>query len=137
MYGFIYSFEPLHEKNNNLETSNKNWFWSIKILATCSVLKCTAFRATCLSTYILSFTFTYGPSEPSEPECYGDLVYKLKLVGRNGFSCQFRKKSLYVTDVTDVKDITDSLHAYILTQSWLITMLPFLIVRRWVGRQIL
>ena len=28
----------------------------------------------------------------SEPECYGDLVYKFKtLIGRNGFSFQFRK----------------------------------------------
>ena len=35
----------------------------------------------------------------SEPEFYGDLVYKLKkLIGRNGFSFQFRKKSLHVTD---------------------------------------
>ena len=35
----------------------------------------------------------------SEPEFYGDLVYKFKkLIGRNDFSFQFRK-SLRVTDV--------------------------------------
>ena len=35
----------------------------------------------------------------SEPEFYGDLVYKFKkLIGRNDFSFQFRK-SLHVTDV--------------------------------------
>ena len=36
----------------------------------------------------------------SEPEFYGDLVYKFKkLIGRNDFSFQFTKKSLRVTDV--------------------------------------
>ena len=38
----------------------------------------------------------------SEPEFYGDLVYKFKkliLVGRNDFSFQFFSKSLHVTDV--------------------------------------
>ena len=35
----------------------------------------------------------------SEPELYGDLVYKLKkLIGSNDFSFQFRK-SLHLTDV--------------------------------------
>ena len=31
----------------------------------------------------------------SEPECYGDLIYKFKkLIGRNDFSFQFRKKNI-------------------------------------------
>ena len=34
----------------------------------------------------------------SEPECYGDLVYKLKkLIGRNDFSFQFRKTITHYT----------------------------------------
>ena len=36
----------------------------------------------------------------SDPEFYGDFVYKLKkLIERKDFSFQFRKKSLHVTDV--------------------------------------
>ena len=36
----------------------------------------------------------------SEPEFYGDLVYKFKkLIGRNDLSFQIREKSLRVTDV--------------------------------------
>ena len=36
----------------------------------------------------------------SDPEFYGDLVYKFKkLIGRNDFSFQFRKKSYLVTDI--------------------------------------
>ena len=46
---------------------------------------------------ILSFKFNAGLKTPlreglSEPEFYGDLVYKFKkLIGRNDFSFQFRK----------------------------------------------
>ena len=51
----------------------------------------------------------------SEPEFYGDLVYKLKkLIGRNDFSFQFRINH-YALQTYIYKDITkmlcDSLHA--------------------------
>ena len=39
----------------------------------------------------------------SEPEFYGDLVYKFKkLIGWNDFSFQFQKRSLRVTDISDI-----------------------------------
>ena len=39
----------------------------------------------------------------SEPEFYGDLVYKFKkIVGRVDFSDQFRKKLSFVTNVLDI-----------------------------------
>ena len=58
----------------------------------------------------------------SEPEFYGDLVYKFKqIVARADFSDQFRKIIVR--------------YKQCLTQSRLITLLPSLIARRWVGRQ--
>ena len=52
----------------------------------------------------------------SEPEFYGDLVYKFKkLIGRNDFSY-----FLFSSET-----------------SWLMTMLPSILTRRWVGRQTL
>ena len=66
----------------------------------------------------------------SEPEFYGDLVYKFKkLIGSNDFSFQFRKI------ITRYRRIGYNLN--VMRQSWLITMLPSLIARRWVGRQTL
>ena len=76
----------------------------------------------------------------SEPEFYGDLVYKFKkLFGRNDFSFQFRKI------ITRYRRIGYNLNVmrqcaclfFFLTQSRLIAMLPSLIARRWVGRQTL
>ena len=38
------------------------------------------------------FLYCYESEGLSEPECYGDLVYKFKkLIGSNDFSFQFRK----------------------------------------------
>ena len=75
----------------------------------------------------------------SEPEFYGDLVYKVnKLIGRKDFSFQFRKIiTRYRRIGYNLNVICDSLHAWFLTQSWLITMLPSFIARRWVVRQTL
>ena len=76
----------------------------------------------------------------SEPEFYGDLVYKFKkLKGINDFSFQFRKI------ITRYRRIGYTCNLNVMRQSaclvfnlsWLITMLPSLIARRWVGRQTL
>ena len=63
----------------------------------------------------------------SEPEYYGDLVYKFKkLIGRINLSIQFRKI------ITRYRRIGYNLNAMqqsvclVLTQSWLITKLPSL-----------
>ena len=67
----------------------------------------------------------------SEPEFYGDLVYKLKKnVGRADFSDQFRKIIIcYKRIGYNINIIRQS------ACSRLITLLPSLIARRWVGRQ--
>ena len=70
----------------------------------------------------------------SEPEFYGDSVYKFKkLIRRNDFSFQFRKF------ITRYRRLGYNLN--VMRQSaclsCLITMLPSLIARRWFGRQTL
>ena len=70
----------------------------------------------------------------SEPKCYGDLIYKFKkLIGRNDFSFQIRKI------ITRYRRIGYKLNVMRQSacQSRLVTMLPSLIARRWVGRQTL
>ena len=71
----------------------------------------------------------------SEPEFYGDLVYKFKkLIGRKDFSFQFRKI------ITRYRRIGYNLNvmrqsACLAFNPIMITMLPSLIACRWVGRQ--
>ena len=89
-----------------------------------------------------------------EPEFYGDLVYKFKeLIGRNDFSFQFRKIITRYRRMGYNLNVMRLSACLVLTQSWLITMLPsrfecftaskgsnnyfYLIARRWVGRQTL
>ena len=75
----------------------------------------------------------------SEPEFYGDLVYKLKkLKGINDFSLQFGKIiTRYRRIGYNLNVMRQSACLGFNPQSWLITMLPSLIARRWVGRQTL
>ena len=73
----------------------------------------------------------------SEPEFYGDLVYKFKkLIGSNDFSFQFRKI------ITRYRRIGYNLNvmrqsACLVFNPITVAMLPSLIARRWVGRQTL
>ena len=73
----------------------------------------------------------------SEPDFYGDLVYKLKkIVGSNNFSAQFIKI------ISHYKNIGYSINvlqqtAWRLTQLRLATLLSSLIARRWIGLQTL
>ena len=74
----------------------------------------------------------------SEPEFYGDLVYKFrKIYACNDFSTQFRKIILQYKEIGYNIKLYDRLHAWLLTQSRLITLLPSLIARRRVRPQIL
>ena len=74
----------------------------------------------------------------SEPEFYGDLVYKFKkLQGINDFSFQFRKIITRYRRIDYNLNVMRQSACLVLTRSWLITMLPSLIARRWVGRQTL
>ena len=74
----------------------------------------------------------------SEPEFYGDLVYKLKkLKGINDFSLQFGKIISRYRRIGYNLNVMRQSACLVLTQSWLMTMLPSLIARRWVGRQTL
>ena len=72
----------------------------------------------------------------SEPEFYGDLVYKFKkIVGRADFSDQFKKIIVRYKRIGYNINIMWQSAFLVLTQSRLITLLPSLIARRWVGRQ--
>ena len=80
----------------------------------------------------------------SEPEFYGDLVYKFKkLIERNDFSFHFRKTitryrcKKYNLNVMRQSTCLVFNPITVDTQSRLITMLRSLIARRWVGGQIL
>ena len=74
----------------------------------------------------------------SEPEFYGDLVYKFKkLIGSNDFSFQFRKIITRYRRIGYNLNVMRQSACLVLTQSWLITTLPSLIARRWVRRQTL
>ena len=67
----------------------------------------------------------------SEPEFYGDLVYKLrKIVGSNIFSAQFIKIISHKKRLTITLMYCNRLHAWWSTQSGLATLLSSLIARR-------
>ena len=68
----------------------------------------------------------------SEPEFYGDLVYKLKkIVGSNNFSAQFIKI------ISHYKKIGYTINVLQQTACLVATLLSSLIARRWVGLQTL
>ena len=69
----------------------------------------------------------------SEPDFYGDLVYKLKtIVGSNNFSAQFIKIiSHYKKRLVITLMYCNRMHAWWSTQSRLATLLSSLLVRRW------
>ena len=70
----------------------------------------------------------------SEPDFYGDLVYKLKkIVGSNNFSAQFIKIISHCKNIGYNIMYCYRLHAWWSTQSRLATLLSSLIARRWVG----
>ena len=72
----------------------------------------------------------------SEPEFYGDLVYKFKkILGRADFSDQFRKIIVRYKRIGYNINIMRQSACLVFNQSRLITLLPSLIARRWVGRQ--
>ena len=74
----------------------------------------------------------------SEPEFYGDLVHKFKKrIRSNDFSFLFRKIISRYRRIGYNLNVMRQSACLVLTQSWLITMLPSLIARRWVGRQTL
>ena len=58
----------------------------------------------------------------SEPELYGDLVYKLKkFVGTNNFSVQFTKVISHYKRLVTTLVYCNKLHAYLSTKSRLVT----------------
>ena len=72
----------------------------------------------------------------SEPEFYGDLVYKLKkIISSNIFAAQLIKIIIKRLAITLMH--YNRLHAWWSTQSRLAILLSSLIVRRWVGLQTL
>ena len=76
----------------------------------------------------------------SEPDFYGDLVYKLKKIvqlGSNNFSAQFIKIISTIKRLAITLMCCSRLHAWWSTQSRLATLLSSLIARRWVGLQTL
>ena len=74
----------------------------------------------------------------SEPDFYGDLVYKLKkMVGCNYFSAQFIKIISNYKRLAITLMYCNRQHAWWSTQSRLATLLSSLIARRWVGFQTL
>ena len=74
----------------------------------------------------------------SEPEFYGDLVYKLKkIVGSYNFSAQFIKIISHYKKIGYNINVLQHIACYCSTQSRLATLLSSLIARRLVGLQIL
>ena len=72
----------------------------------------------------------------SEPEFYGDLVYKfIKIVGRADFSDQFKTIIVRYKRIGYNINIMRKSACLVFNPSRLITLLPSLIARRWVGRQ--
>ena len=73
----------------------------------------------------------------SEPEFYGDLVYKFeKIVGRADSSDQFRKMIFrYKRIGYNINIMRQSACLVFNPITVLITLLPSLIARRWFGRQ--
>ena len=78
------------------------------------------------------------PQGLSEPEFYGDSVYKLKkIVGSNNFSVQYIKIISHYKKMAITVMYCNRLHAWWSTQSWLTALLSSLIARRWVRLQTL
>ena len=74
----------------------------------------------------------------SEPEFYGDLVYKFKkLIGRNDFSFQFRKIITHYRRIGYNLNVMRQSACLVFNPITVDNMLPSLIARRWVGRQTL
>ena len=74
----------------------------------------------------------------SEPDFYGDLVYKLKkVVGSNNFSAQFIKIISHYKKIGYNINVLQQTACLWSTQSRLATLLSSLIARRWVGLQTL
>ena len=74
----------------------------------------------------------------SEPDFYGDLVYKLKkLVDSDNFSAPFIKIISHYKNIGIILMYCNRLHSWWSTQSLLATLLSSLIARRWVGLQTL
>ena len=67
----------------------------------------------------------------SEPEFYGDLVYKFrKIIGKCDFPYHFKKIIVRYKKIGHNIDVCDRLHAWLLIQSRLTTLLTSLIARR-------
>ena len=88
-------------------------------------------------TYLSYSNYEFHNEGLSEPEFYGDLVYFKKLKGIYDFSFQLRKIITRYRRIGYNLNVMRQSACLVLTQSWLITMLPSLIARRWVGRQTL
>ena len=74
----------------------------------------------------------------SEPDFYGDLVYKLKkIVGSNNFSAQFIKIISHYNKIGYNINVLQQTACLWSTQSRLATLLSSLIASPWVGRHIL
>ena len=74
----------------------------------------------------------------TEPEFYGDLVYKLKkIVGSNNFSAQLIKIIFHYKKIGYNNNALQQTACLGSTQSRLATLLSALIARRWVGLQTL
>ena len=72
----------------------------------------------------------------SEPEFYGDLVYKFKIiVGRADFSDQFKKNIVRYKRIGYNINIMRQSACIMFNPIRLITLLPSLIAPWWVGRQ--
>ena len=74
----------------------------------------------------------------SEPEFYGDLVYKLKkIVGSNNFSAQFIKMISHFKKIGYNINVLQQTAYLVSTQSRFATLISSLIARQWVGLQTL
>ena len=74
----------------------------------------------------------------SEPEFFGDLMYKLKMiVGANNFQRSSLKYFPIIKRLAVALMYYNRLHAWWSTQSWLATLLSSFIARWWVGLQTL
>ena len=72
-----------------------------------------------------------------EPEFYGDLVYKLKMVGSNNFQRSSLKQFPIIERLAITLMYCNRLHALWSTQSGLATLLSSLTACPWVGLQTL
>ena len=66
----------------------------------------------------------------SEPEFYGDMVYKFRKIGKNDFPYHFKKIVVRYKKVGYNTNVMRQTHAWLLIQSRLTALLTFLIARR-------